>query len=350
VDGLSPYYISALKQTHITKFTSTFVLSASACFSTTHVVTYLKPHQLTFVADMLTLKQLRHLQAVIRHGSIHRAADSLHVTPPALTRSLAILEEDLGVRLFDRSKSGMQATPFCTQIQARCAQLLYDADDLLREAALYRKVDSGRLKLGVGRAVREVVLRPVLPEFVTLYPKIQIHISEGNPEELIYGLKNRQFDLVLAGFSGVKDVDGLCFQEMKSVPSPIFVRNGHPLQGRTGISLLELYEFPMLSASQLAPTHPLSQFLAQPTGQPPEVHLLSSDYELLKQTLLRTDAWMPAPASQLAKELESGELIVLDVPSWTFSAQISAIELSGRSRSPAAQHFIELCMQRLDCW
>ncbi|WXL24940.1 LysR family transcriptional regulator [Ectopseudomonas mendocina] len=305
---------------------------------------------LTFVMDMLTLKQLRHLQAVIRHGSIHKAADSLHVTPPALTRSLAILEEELGVQLFDRSKSGMQPTPFCDQIQYRCAQLLNDVDDLMREASLYRKVDSGRLNLGVGRAIREIALRPVLPEFISLYPKIQIHITEGNPDELVFGLRNRQFDLVLAGFSGVLDVEGLSCQEMHTLPSPIFVRQGHPLQGREGISLLELYEYPMLSASQLSVGHPISQFLAKPTGQPPEVHLLSSDYELLKQTLLRTNAWLPAPITQLAEELESGRLVTLDVPSWKFNAQISAIELSGRTRSPAVQHFIELCMKCSERW
>lgn len=297
---------------------------------------------------MLTLKQLRHLQAVIRHGSIHRAAESLHVTPPALTRSLGILEEDLGVKLFDRSKSGMQPTAFCLQMQERCAQLLCDADDLVREANLFRKLESGRLNLGVGRATREIVLRPVIPEFVAQYPKIQIHINEGVPEELVYGLKSRQFDLVIAGSSGLTDIDGLNFQHLKSIPSPIFARPGHPLMKAKGISLAQLFAYPMLAATQLISTHPMRRFLAQPTGKAPEVHILSSDYELLKQTLLRTEAWMPAPLSQFSAEINSGELIVLDVPSWTFNAEISAIELTGRSRSPAAERFVDMCKQHLD--
>jgi DNA-binding transcriptional LysR family regulator len=299
---------------------------------------------------MLTLKQLKHLQAVICHGSINKAADVLHVTPPALTRSLAILEADLGVQLFDRSKSGMQATPFCLQIEARCAQLLCDVDDLIREAALYRQLDSGRLNLGVGRAIREIVLRPVLPDFVAQFPKIQVHISEGNPEELVQGLQSRQYDLVLGGFSSMHSADGLSYQALKTLPAPIFVRPQHPLQQRSNVSLLELYEYPMLSAAHLGDSHPLLQLLAQPDGQVPQVHVLSSDYELLKQTLMRTDAWLPAPLPQLAAELARGELAVLDVPGWTFKAQINAIELAGRSRAPAAQRFLELCQQRLAQW
>lgn len=299
---------------------------------------------------MLTLKQLKHLQAVIRHGSIHRAAESLHVTPPALTRSLAILEGDLGVRLFDRSKNGMQATAFCLQIQERCAQLLWNAEDLVREANLYCKLESGRINLGVGRAIREVVLRPVIPDFVAQYPQIQIHISEGIPEELIYGLKNRQFDLVIASSSGLTEVDGLNFQHLKSSPCPVFARQGHPLQNRKGVSLAKLFSYPMLAATQLISTHPMRRLLAEPTGTAPEVHVLSSDYEILKQTLLRTDAWMPALLSQFAAEIDTEELIMLDLPSWALNAEISAIELAGRSRAPAAARLVKLCQQHMDQW
>jgi DNA-binding transcriptional LysR family regulator len=299
---------------------------------------------------MITLKQLRHLQAIIRHGSIHRAAEVLYVTPPALTRSLGALENDLGIQLFDRSKNGMQATAFCLHIQERCAQLLCDTDELLYEAKIYARVDSGKLSLGVGRATRETVLRSVIPDFVMRYPKVQVHISEGTPEELIYGLKNRQFDLVIAGTSGLLDIDALRFQPMKSIPAPIFTRRAHPLARRSMVALAELLAYPMVTATQLISSHPLRRFLDQQVGTVPEPHVLCSDYQLLKQILLRTDAWMPAPLSQFATELAEQELHVLNVPSWKCDADISAIELDGRSRSPAAERLIELCLERREQW
>lgn len=299
---------------------------------------------------MLTLKQLRHLQVVIRHGSIKRAAEILHVTPPALTRSLNVLEEDLGVQLFDRSKNGMQATEFCLQIRDRCAQLLSDIEDLVHEASLYRNLESGRINLGIGRAIRDFVLRPVLPGFVEQYPNIQVHISEGLPEELVDGLKSRQFDLVIAGSNGLDEIDGLSFQCLKSVPSFIVTRQGHPLQCTHGASLANLFTYPMLAATELIATHPMRQFLSESSGKTPEVHVLSSDYELLKQILRRTDAWIPVPTPQFKAEVEAGELIVLDIPDWRFNVDICAIELAGRSSSPAVAQFVEYCLQSVDLW
>lgn len=299
---------------------------------------------------MPTFKQLKHLRAVIQHGSINRAAEAIHVTPPALTRSLNILEDELGVPLFDRCKSGMQPTEFCRQIQQRLERLLVDSEDFVREAHLYRQLETGRLNIGIGRAIREFVLRPVVPDFVVHYPKVQVHISEGLPEELIYGLRTRQYDLAITDASGLLEIDGLNIRHLKNIPTPILARPGHPFQGEQGVALRKLFAYPMLAATELMSTHPIRRIMAKPTGSSPEVHLLSSDYELLKQTLLCSDAWMPAPISQFSAEIEAGSMVVLDVPSWKFTAEISAIELQGRAPSPASERFVELCQQRKELW
>ena len=71
---------------------------------------------------MVSLKQLVHLTAVAEHGNMHKAADVLGLTQPALTRSLNTLENLLDVRLFDRHSGGMQATSFCLEIIEQCQQ------------------------------------------------------------------------------------------------------------------------------------------------------------------------------------------------------------------------------------
>lgn len=106
----------------------------------------------------------------------------------------------------------------------------------------------------------------------------------------------------------------------------------------------------MLTATQLISSHPLRRLLDRQTGTVPEPHVLCSDYQLLKHILLRSDAWMPAPLSQFAAELAEQQLIALNVPGWKCNADISAIELEGRSRSPAAERLIELCLERLEQW
>ena len=132
-------------------------------------------------------------------ANYREAASRLFITQPALTRSLGNLEEAFGVRLFDRSKSGMQATDFYLKIRDRCAHLLLEVEELEREAGLYRNLESGKLSIGMGRASRELILCTVLPKFVKQHPHIQVQIREGVSEELAYGLTNCSYDLVIAG-------------------------------------------------------------------------------------------------------------------------------------------------------
>lgn len=294
---------------------------------------------------MLTLKQLKHLMAIHQHGSIHRAAEALYITQPALTRSLANLEETLGVRLFDRSKSGMQATAFYINIRDRCAQLLLEVEELEREAGLYRKLESGKLSIGMGRASRELVLRTVLPSFVKHHPHIQVQIWEGVSEELAYGLTNCSYDLVIAGAGSYRHFEGLVWQALQDLNISLIVRSGHPLAQRQGIAFAELLNFPLVSATELSPSHPLhKQF---PALAELNTSVLCSDFHVLKQITLETDAVMVAPERQFHAELTEGSLEVLDIAGWELMTELCAIELAGRSRSPAAQRFIELCQELL---
>jgi len=295
---------------------------------------------------MITLKQLRHLQAIIRHGSIHRAAEALHVTPPALTRSLSVLETDLDIQLFDRNKNGMQATAFCLQIQERCARLIVDTEDLMREARIYSNQDTGTLSIGIGGLAGETVLGSIVPDFVALNPKVRTHIIEGDPQEILFKLQNRQLDLVIAGTNSPLHVAGLRVQQLKTSATAVFIRSGHPLEGRKNVSLAELLGFPMLAAMPLISSHPIRQLLTQQNFIVPEPQVICSNYPLLKRILLRTDAWIPAPLSHFSSEIKGSEVLTLDVPDLNCDTDINIIELAGRSRSTAAERVINLCVER----
>ncbi len=90
---------------------------------------------------MISLKQRRHLTVIAEQTNMHKAAEILHITQPALTRSLNTLEGLLNVRLFDRHSGGMRATPFCTEIVDKCQQILLDVEDIQRAARLLHDVE-----------------------------------------------------------------------------------------------------------------------------------------------------------------------------------------------------------------
>ncbi|WP_105104126.1 LysR family transcriptional regulator [Microbulbifer pacificus] len=297
---------------------------------------------------MLTLKQLRHLRAIIRHGTILRAAEALHLTHPALTRSMNNLEEILGVQLFERSKSGMSPTPFCLQLARRCDQVLLDIDDIQREADLYRNVQSGTLHIGVGRAVKELVMRSTLPEFVEAHPNVIVSISEGTPEELAYKLQQRELDLLIAGSGSYQSIEGVRYQHLKDIPLSVITSSTHPLRSKTAIRFEDLAHYPLISSTLVSPANPLYAAIlnaGDPKRSVPSV--LCSDYPTLKAILLRTHSWLIASEFFFSAEIGSGELSTLDISHPALLTKLSIMELSERSRSPAVVAFIELCEKYL---
>lgn len=293
---------------------------------------------------MMTIKHLQHLRAIIQHRTILSAAEALHLTQSALTRSLNTLEDSLGIKLFDRSKSGMAPTAFCLQIAERCEQLVLEMDEIKREADIYRNLDSGELHIAVGRAISGLISRNTLPQFVARYPKVTVTISEGTPEEVVQRIKSREVDLLLAGSGSYRDIEGIKCQHLKDVPLEVITSADHPLSQQRNIQLEQLANYPLIAPTSLSPSHPLLKTLLKAEshhGDKPAV--ICSDIPTLKAILEQNHYWLLAPEAYFTQELQQGKLCKLDAHYPELKIQLSVIEHQTRSRSPAAQAFIEMC-------
>ena len=82
----------------------------------------------------MNLSQLRHLLALTQTGSFSRAAEQLHVTQSALSRSISALEEELGLKLVDRIGKSNELTPFGLSVVERARRIVQEAGELQRSA------------------------------------------------------------------------------------------------------------------------------------------------------------------------------------------------------------------------
>lgn len=291
---------------------------------------------------MVTVKQLRHLTAIAEQANMHKAAEALHITQPALTRSLNTLEGLLNVRLFDRHSGGMRATPFCLEIIEKCEQVLLDVDDIQRAARIYQDIEVGELHIGVGRGVRELVLRSSLPEFVSQHPNISITVGAGTPEELDQRLKQRNVDLLITGLGSHTKVAEYRRELITNLPLSVITRKGHPLQSQKNISFSELVKYPPITSTLVGPTHPLRVGLQNAEPRLVKPHITCSDFPTLIDVLLCSDSWLVSAEFNCAAELQQGALVKLDVTHPSLNTELGIIELDKRSRSPAAQKFIDI--------
>jgi len=98
---------------------------------------------------MISLKQLKYFDAVVRSGHFGRAADQCAVTQPALSMQIQELEKELGVQLLERGRSGIILTEAGREIAGRAARVLTDIRDIVDVARLQSAVLAGPLHLGV---------------------------------------------------------------------------------------------------------------------------------------------------------------------------------------------------------
>src|SRR6516162_8397322 len=102
--------------------------------------------------------KLRHIVAVARIGSFSRAAEEMHLTQPALSRSIAGFEAYHGVRLFDRVRSGVTLTASGKLVVEQARAILSATGDLERNLRHYSKGEAGRIEVGLGPLLASLLL------------------------------------------------------------------------------------------------------------------------------------------------------------------------------------------------
>ncbi len=145
-----------------------------------------------------TFRQLTAFQAVARLGSVSLAADTLHLTQPAVSIQLAALEASAGTPLVQRSGRGIRLTEAGELLAGYAGRIV----DLWREAgeemATLQGVFSGTLRVGAVTTA-DYMLPPLLVAFVNERPKVKVRLSVGNRGEIVRLLARQEIDVAIMG-------------------------------------------------------------------------------------------------------------------------------------------------------
>lgn len=117
--------------------------------------------------------------AIARHRNFRKAAVELRVTPSALSHALKALEENLGIRLVNRTTRSVGLTEPGERLAARLTLAFRDIDDALDDLNTYRDAPVGRLKLTAARVTTRLHLLPLLRRFMATYPRIEVEVVES---------------------------------------------------------------------------------------------------------------------------------------------------------------------------
>lgn len=296
----------------------------------------------------LELQQLRQVIALAEHGSFVRAAAALHISQPALSRSIQNLERGFGAELFQRASSGVVPTDRGRLYIERARDLLRLAEDLERDVRSDRSLSAGKVAVGCGPFVAESFMALAIANLMARYPQVVIRVHSAPWDELLPRLRSRELDFFISETSTLQREADLHIEQLPGRHSLHFVaRAGHPLTRQATVSVADVLAYPFVVPSRVPPRvlKPMLEHIkssARDDAAPrtfPSVQV--SSVEQMKKLMLATDATSGSILWCLAKELENKELTVIGGAPW-LHLDYGIVRLRDRPLTQYASEFAEL--------
>ena len=187
----------------------------------------------------MELRQLRYAIAVADHRHFTRAAASVPVAQPALSHQVRLLEQELGIELFERSRSGVRLTEAGEIFLLRARRALAEMDAAREEIAALKGLASGRLVLGAMQALAGLDLPRLLAAFHAAHPGIDVSLREDSTRDMFTLAARGEIDLAIAAL----DVDrppGLDAVPLVREPVLMAVPTAHPLASQEAVAFRQL--------------------------------------------------------------------------------------------------------------
>ncbi|HEY1610092.1 MAG TPA: pca operon transcription factor PcaQ, partial [Paraburkholderia sp.] len=270
-----------------------------------------------------------------------KAAESLSITQPAVSKTIAELETVLGVKLFVRGRRGAVPTPegqrFMPHASASVSALRQGVELLARDdAAATATVD-----IGVLPTVAPALVPPVLRAFSAQWPRAIVRLTTAANAELLERLKAGQISFAIGRLADPERMVGLSFEQLYGEPLVIVVRAGHPLQGGAGLPA-RLADFPVVLPPFGTLIRQAADGLLAAWGAAP----IASFVEMLSVSVgralaLDSDAVWFVPSGAVEYDLRHGTLVRLPLPSAGSEEPVGLILRTDTQPSVAGRALIE---------
>ncbi len=261
--------------------------------------------------------RLRHLHtfvAVAQQGTLGRAAETLNLSQPALSKTLNELEQLTGTRLFERGRLGAQLTLVGEQFLTHAVKVL----DALNTAgqALNRKegLNSDIVRIGALPTAALGILPSVIGQFHQQQKDITLQVATMNNTMLLAGLKSGEIDIGIGRMSDPELMSGLNYELLFLESLKLVVRPGHPLLQET-VTLSRVMEWPVVVSPKGTLPRQNAEALLQSQGcKIPTGCIETLSASLSRQLTVDYDYVWFVPSGAVKDDLRRGLLAALPIP------------------------------------
>jgi DNA-binding transcriptional LysR family regulator len=292
----------------------------------------------------MDLRRWTHVVAVADRRSFVRAAEQVHLSQPALTRSIQAAEAELGLVLFDRGTQEVVPTPAGEFVVERARQLVFNSRCLERDVELYRSRQLGDTAFGVGPFPAATFISTLLAGLRREFPAVRLRVEISNWQLLLKRLQEEDIEFFVADTTDLPVDPGLQIKPLRREPGGFYVRAGHPLAGSDKpITPQAMWSCGVLSVRLPAGARGIvaRQLDIGLSGELP-MALECDDVGILKSVALTCDSVLAAPHASVSDECAAGELVPLRVTGMpALSSEMGIVTLRGRTPSPMASLIID---------
>lgn len=290
--------------------------------------------------------RLRHLQAfveIVRQGSLKAAAEALFLTQPAISRTLAELEEITGAPLLIRSRGGVRLT---AQGQFLHGHALSGLAALSAGLAGLGGVASPppQLRIGALPSVAARLMPGIVARLLQMAPDLQLAISDGAHEALTKALRAGDLDAVIGRLGEPHSMQGLSFTQLYLEEVAVVVRPGHPIL--MDPDLRRVGDYLVLYPTEVAAIRPLVDrlMLGLGLGLPPRrIETVSGAFG--RAFTRDADAVWFISAGVVARDVAEGRLVRLPVDTGLTRGPVGVMTRAGAPRSFAETLFMDVVVQ-----
>lgn len=290
------------------------------------------------------LTQMEHFAAVAEAGSLGRAAMDLHLTQPALSRSIRRLEESVGAPLFERHTKGMMLTDIGRALLPHAKLMQHGARVAREEIDAMRGLAKGTIRIGAIASISSVVLPELLSDVLARWPGLHVQVVEDVWNSLAQTLVRGDVDLVLSvEVPDTEEIVSIKDCQWKDA-SGVVAAAAHPLRRRRGLSLADIHSGPWAFLPKGTEPYDNLQrlFAAQGMGMP-DIAVETRSVLVLKSLVANAGflSWMPEPMYRA--ERKAGDIHALPILELTNTRTLTAFRRrSGVLPGPSVKLLEEL--------
>ena len=284
----------------------------------------------------ITLRQMRVFAAVARNLSFTKAARELHLTQPAISQQVKLLEEEVGLALFEHIGRKVHLAPAGVELLRYTEQAM----ELLRQASeslsAMRGLKRGVLKLGAVSTAKYFA-PSLLSAFTPAYPEVTIKFVVGNRQEIIQQLAANEIDLVIMG-RPPRELETVA-EAFAKHPQVIIASPTHPLAAKRRIKLSQLATEYFLIRETGSGTRASMERVFGERGVPFRVSMEVTSNETIKQAVMADMGISFISSHTVGLELAARKLVILDVVGLPIIRDWYVIHLRDKTLAPIPAAF-----------